>query len=197
MTIRFVQQWNGYSPDTIVTLAGAEETRLIGLGYAVTDLDGPGNTPLPVTSTTNLTRRLKVSASGVDVGAEFGRKPRSYFPLVSNIRVADAVTLQSCTVADVTRRTPSGMLMNGVKITPTAAAIGIAHFVLEPRTIASELVGFLFYVDVGENADLKFYLDDNATPTASFYYDWQDFQPGWKFVVPGRVSAAHRAGKWR
>lgn len=57
MTIRFVQQWNGYSPDTIVTLAGAEETRLIGLGYAVTDLDGPGNTPLPVTSTTNLTGR--------------------------------------------------------------------------------------------------------------------------------------------
>jgi len=54
----------------------------------------------------------------------------------------------------------------------------------------------LFYVDVGENADLKFYLDDNATPTASFYYDWQDFQPGWKFVVPGRVSAAHPAGKW-
>lgn len=38
-----------------MTLAGAEETRLIGLGYAVTDLDGPGNTPLPVTSTTNLT----------------------------------------------------------------------------------------------------------------------------------------------
>ncbi|MBP8789315.1 MAG: hypothetical protein KBH41_17970 [Azonexus sp.] len=60
MTIRFVQQWNGYSPDTIVTLAGAEETRLIGLGYAVTDLDGPGNTPLPVTSTTNLSGVIKI-----------------------------------------------------------------------------------------------------------------------------------------
>lgn len=40
MTIRFLKQWAGYSPDTIVTLAGGEETRLFNLGMATFDLDG-------------------------------------------------------------------------------------------------------------------------------------------------------------
>lgn len=41
MTIRILQQWNGYSPDQIVSnLSGTEETRLIGLGFATADLDG-------------------------------------------------------------------------------------------------------------------------------------------------------------
>ena len=73
MTIRFVQQWNGYSPDTIVTLAGAEETRLIGLGYAVTDLDGPGNTPLPVLASHN----------PVTEGVEVLAVPLSFGPVVA------------------------------------------------------------------------------------------------------------------
>lgn len=42
MTIRFIQQWNGYAPDQIVSgLGTTEENRLIGLGYASADLDGP------------------------------------------------------------------------------------------------------------------------------------------------------------
>ena len=52
-----------------MTLAGAEETRLIGLGYAVTDLDGPGNTPLPVTSTTNLTGGSEIPVDDLTVFA--------------------------------------------------------------------------------------------------------------------------------
>lgn len=43
MTIRFVKYWNGYSPDAIVhNLGSTEEARLVSLGYATTDLDGPG-----------------------------------------------------------------------------------------------------------------------------------------------------------
>lgn len=34
MTIRFLQQWNGYDEQDIVTLSGEEETRLVGLGLA-------------------------------------------------------------------------------------------------------------------------------------------------------------------
>lgn len=42
MTIRFVKYWNGYSPDAIVyNLGSTEEARLVSLGYATTDLDGP------------------------------------------------------------------------------------------------------------------------------------------------------------
>lgn len=152
-----------------------------------------------VKSQTNpLTGGLDVTSGGYDVMAAVSNMqiPRNFFPLISNISTVDAVTLQSCTVANVSRRTKSGVLLNGVKITPTAAAIGIAHFVIEPRTIPSELVGFLVYVDAAEDADLKFYIDDNATPTASFNYDWNTFQPGWKFIVPGRPSGSPAGGKW-
>lgn len=42
MTIRIIQQWNGYAPDQIVSgLGSTEEARLIALGFASADLDGP------------------------------------------------------------------------------------------------------------------------------------------------------------
>lgn len=131
-----------------------------------------------------------------EVIAAVERHTPTYFPLISNIRTADAVTLQSCTVSDVQRTAKNGITLNGVKITPNDSAIGIAHFNIEPRTVASELVGFLIYVDAGKEVDLKFYIDDNATPTKSYAYDWQTFQPGWKFIVPGRPSGAPAGGKW-
>lgn len=39
--IRMLQSWNGYQPDQIVSFSAPEEARLIGLGYASADLDGP------------------------------------------------------------------------------------------------------------------------------------------------------------
>lgn len=55
MTIRFVQAWNGYYPGQIVTNpnGGNSEATLVALGYAVTDLNGPDNTPVPVTGVIN------------------------------------------------------------------------------------------------------------------------------------------------
>lgn len=56
MTIRFVTAYKGYHADQIVSGIGStEEARLIGLRFAVADLDGPGNSPVPVFASTNLT----------------------------------------------------------------------------------------------------------------------------------------------
>ncbi len=41
MTIRMLKAWNGLPEQTITTLSGAEESRLVGLGLATFDLDGP------------------------------------------------------------------------------------------------------------------------------------------------------------
>jgi hypothetical protein len=46
MTIRMLTAYEGLHEFQIVTLAGAEETRLIGLGFATADLDGPKIYPL-------------------------------------------------------------------------------------------------------------------------------------------------------
>ena len=41
MTIRFIKQWNGHSPDEVnSSLGSTEEARLVGLGFASYDLDG-------------------------------------------------------------------------------------------------------------------------------------------------------------
>lgn len=55
MTIRFLKSWNGYYEGQIVTnpAGGNSEATLIGLGYAVADLDGPDNGLLPVTAQTD------------------------------------------------------------------------------------------------------------------------------------------------
>jgi hypothetical protein len=45
MTVRFIKSWNGYYEGQIVTSpnGGNSEATLVSLGYAVYDLDGPGN----------------------------------------------------------------------------------------------------------------------------------------------------------
>ncbi len=43
MTIRMLQAWNGLPQQTVTTLTSAEEARLVGLGLASYDLDGPAD----------------------------------------------------------------------------------------------------------------------------------------------------------
>lgn len=66
MTIRFITAWNGHSADQIVSgLGTSEEARMISLGFAVADLDGPGNGSLPITATTDpLTGVIEKVTSG-------------------------------------------------------------------------------------------------------------------------------------
>lgn len=65
MTIRFIKQWNGNAPDSIVTLDGAEETRLINLGFAVSDLDGPQGARLVSSETNDLTGGIEILIGGI------------------------------------------------------------------------------------------------------------------------------------
>lgn len=63
MTIRFITAWNGYTADKIVSgLSAIEEARMISLGFAVADLDGPGNGSLPVTATTGPNGGIEISS---------------------------------------------------------------------------------------------------------------------------------------
>lgn len=43
MTIRMLQAWNGLPEQLVTTLSGGEESRLVGLGLASFDLDGPAD----------------------------------------------------------------------------------------------------------------------------------------------------------
>lgn len=69
MTIRFVKYWNGYSPDAIVhNLGSTEEARLVSLGYATTDLDGPGTPEGELVRTvTGPNGEVSLQAGGVTV----------------------------------------------------------------------------------------------------------------------------------
>lgn len=86
MTIRFLQQWNGYSPDQIVSgLGTTEEARMVSLGFATTDLDGPG------TPEGELARIIATSSGGVAVALPSGENillPRGHVTLCRNAATA-------------------------------------------------------------------------------------------------------------
>jgi hypothetical protein len=93
MTIRMLQSWNGYAAQTLVSkLSNAEETRIVGLGLASTDLDGDAENKFLVKATVD-----PVSGDNsllVD---------SAVFPHISNARClnpskADGVALPRCTV---------------------------------------------------------------------------------------------------
>lgn len=111
MTIRFVKYWNGYSPDAIVNnLGSTEEARLVSLGYATTDLDGPG------TPEGELARTTSTPSGGVAIVADDG-KPRDVLNVINteNMRfggrvVANYGTLTGYAAANCT-----------IALTPTPA----------------------------------------------------------------------------
>lgn len=85
MTIRFIQQWNGYSPDQIVSgLGGTEEARMVSLGFATTDLDGPdgsGGEFVRFNQTTGQLERWN-AASGAYVPASTSISPTTGLPVI-------------------------------------------------------------------------------------------------------------------
>lgn len=99
MAIRFVTAWNGYYADQIVSgLSGAEETRLVGLGYAVTDLDGPGNTPSVVSIKTIEEETTILAAATTDTAIKM---PAGAIVLAVSARVTVVIpTATTFTVGD-------------------------------------------------------------------------------------------------
>lgn len=74
MTIRFITAWNGYTADKIVSgLSTIEEARMISLGFAVSDLDGPGNGSLPVMSSTDSNGGISLSAGNNSLSLVLGK----------------------------------------------------------------------------------------------------------------------------
>lgn len=65
MTIRMLQAWNGYPQQTIITLSGGEETRLVGLGLATTDLDGIQGPRLVTAETNDLPEGVEIFINGL------------------------------------------------------------------------------------------------------------------------------------
>lgn len=71
MAIRMLTAWGGHSTGDIVSLSGAEETRLVGLGLATTDLDGDVGNGIPVTSNTNPVSGAVVKSIWVGTQAQY------------------------------------------------------------------------------------------------------------------------------
>lgn len=97
MTIRFITAWNGYTADKIVIgLSAIEEARMISLGFAVSDLDGPGNGSLPVTATTDpLTRGVSLSAGGDAFVAKFAVYPTGDVTGVADLAALNAASISA------------------------------------------------------------------------------------------------------
>lgn len=107
MTIRFIKQWNGNAPDAIVTMAGAEETRLINLGFAVADLDGQQGPRLVNSEINDLTGGIEVSVGGNKIRIGDDRPVNSGMPLWNGNTVASLFTISGQSSAAVTTEATS------------------------------------------------------------------------------------------
>lgn len=129
MAIRFITAWNGYRADQIVDgLGGAEEARLISLKFAVADLDGPDNTPTPVTATKTLTGGVKLMvADGKSINSVLGVAPTGLSVLDGTLyldgRTCREIGVNACSLL---KRTLDGTDVNRhVTDLPLIASYGI------------------------------------------------------------------------
>lgn len=109
MTIRFTQVWNGYQPDQIVSLSAAEEARLVSLGFASTDLDGPDGDGALARFSKDASGRV-TGLVGPDGGRLAAVKARALPPQVETSAYAGAPTITDLATAT------SG-IASGVRVT--------------------------------------------------------------------------------
>jgi lysophospholipase L1-like esterase len=99
MTIRFLQQWSGYSPGQLASLTSAEETRLVGLGLASRDLDGDLDNEFMVKATTDSAGgNIKSATAGgksILQAAAMIARSRSNIELIGNGSTGTVSTLAS------------------------------------------------------------------------------------------------------
>ncbi len=96
MTIRMLQAYNGYFQNQIVDLGGPEETRLIGLGLAVADVQPGGGVAIPLRNDIVLSRAddqkiyACMTALTVTVPAGISPRPSAVFipPATGNLSIA-------------------------------------------------------------------------------------------------------------
>lgn len=146
MTIRFVQAWNGYYPGQIVTSpnGGQSEATLVSLGYADYDLNGPGNSALPVTANVNdVTGGIILSAGDTTVLDQtpytWATKPSASGNLGMCIRIANvgASAAGSYWISDGTYWRPVGgsvllSAQSGSIATPISSFTGVTSSLFTP-----------------------------------------------------------------
>jgi len=80
MTIRMLQAWNGLPEQLVTTLSGSEESRLVGLGLASFDLDGPAENVRLAQLATDAGIAVGLSGGTPGAGTPFG-PPTTIFRL--------------------------------------------------------------------------------------------------------------------
>lgn len=80
MTIRILQAWNGYPQQAVVSMSSSEENRLVGLGIASFDLDGPAENLRMAQLATDAGVAVGLSGGSPAAGTTFG-PPATFFRL--------------------------------------------------------------------------------------------------------------------
>ena len=166
---------------------------------------------IPVDSATgglrlNKVAQLATDAVGNPVGIGAGAKTVNInrtdlapegFPLVFAPLVGHQAASANATLANVSRVSGDGKNLNGLSITANAGTNCSVDFNVTSTTIASGLVGFLFYVTVpaGEVIAPTFYLADGSGFTNAYSRNTSIYQTGWYYFCPGKPTDS-QTPKW-
>ncbi len=154
MTIRMLKAWNGLPEQMITTLSGAEESRLVGLGLATYDLDGPAENLRMAQLATDASGKTvdALSAGSAAIRLRTGQHldNRAFHrlgkPLAANIQAGSGVTVsgQSGNTPTVEYVQVDGM--RGIKVTTAAGFFCDIHFPEFSDTVAGGRVAYLMQV---------------------------------------------------
>jgi len=106
MTIRMLKAWNGLPEQLVTTLSGGEESRLVGLGLASFDLDGPAENVRMAQLATDGSVNYLVDAQGKPI-RQVIQVAQSFVPAVRQ-SVGDASDANFVTLANIP--VPGGLM---------------------------------------------------------------------------------------
>ncbi len=208
MTIRILQAWNGYPQQAVVSMSSSEENRLVGLGIASFDLDGPAENVRMAQLATDAGGSLQgvIDARG-NVTIQAPTNTQRYGSKLGRIASFNGATVATQTLCSAAVGTlPGATGLNGLMVTPqTATAAGMlaradftapldwssaacVHVPIIPSLTSSTGITFIY---------LTFYFDATTSHRMTYKISLQSLVPGQVNVIPivlNPVAAAAAAG---
>jgi Polysaccharide deacetylase len=197
MTVALLTSWGGQPAGTLYNSDSTTEAAMVVAKVATSNLAGavtwvkPGSDP--GVNGPGLSAAQAAAVARIDT---IGNPAAGAMIVGGGLCIAANSSPLNCTVTDVTRVTPSGKKINGVRMTANAGTNCTIEFAIRPSTLASGRLTTLAYVDAsvtGLAPQVTTYVADSAYTnffTSVFLRD----EVGWWHTGPGSPSAT--ASKW-
>ena len=197
MTIRILQAWNGYPQQAVVSMSSSEETRLVGLGIASFDLDGPAENLRMAQLATDAGGGLAGISDSSGIIIPNPLNGQRYSPKVGKTSDFTNATIATQTLATAVKTTFPGTSIGALRITPqTASASGtLIRTTFAAPLDWSDVSCMHVPVQIGDTSSagaqqlyLTLYFDSGTSNRVTYMIDTTSLVPGAPQVIPVQLK---------